>query len=310
MKFPVPVPVQELAAQYGAQLFGNTGFLATGINEIHKVEPGDIAFVDAEKYYNKCLNSAASVIIIDKRVDVPSGKAILVHPNPFEVYNSIVKSYRPFNPLQQLISDTAEIDPTAILEPNVVIGDHVKIGKHTYIQSNVVIRAHTIIGDHVVIQSGTIIGTDAFYFKKHKDRYEKFCSGGRVIIENHVDIGAGCTINKGVSGDTIIGEGSILDCQVHIGHGVVLGKRCLLAAQVGIGGKTIIGDDAVLYGQVGVAQNLKIGAKAVISAKSGVSKDLEGGKSYIGYPANESMTKYREWAALRHLPEFLKNFYK
>lgn len=310
MKFPEPLSVKELAKEYGADLFGNESLMATGINEIHKVEEGDIVFVDAPKYYAKCLNSAATVIIIDKKVDFPKGKAIMVCENPFDVYNRIVKSYRPFNPLQSPISGAAQIDPTAIIEPNVVIGDNVKIGKHTYIQSNVVIRDHTIIGDHVVIQSGTIIGTDAFYFKKHPDRYEKFCSGGRVIIEDHVDIGAGCTINKGVSGDTIIGEGSILDCQVHIGHGVVLGKRCLLAAQVGIGGKTVVGDDVVMYGQVGIAQNVKIGDKAMISAKSGVSKDLEGGKSYIGYPANESMTKYREWAALRHLPDFLKNYYQ
>lgn len=310
MKFPEPVSVKELAAKYGAQVFGDESFFATGINEIHKVEPGDIVFVDAEKYYNKCLNSAASVIIIDKKVDFPAGKTIMVCEKPFDIYNSIVKSYRPFNPLNSLISPTAEIDPTAVIEPNVVIGDHVKIGKHSYIQSNVTIRDYSIIGDHVVIQSGAIIGTDAFYFKKHKEGFEKFCSGGRVIIEGHVDIGAGCTINKGVSGDTIIGEGSILDCQVHIGHGVVLGKRCMVAAQVGIAGKTVVGNDVVLFGQVGIAQNLTIGDKVVVGAKSGVSKDLESGRNYMGYPAVESMTKYREWAALRHLPDFLKNFYQ
>lgn len=130
-----------------------------------------------------------------------------------------------------------------------------------------------------------------------------------MVIEDHVEIGAGCTINKGVSGDTVIGEGTKLDCQVHVGHGAVIGKNCLIAGQVGIGGKTTIEDDVVLYGQVGVVQAVRIGKGAIVSAGAGVSKDLEGGKTYFGSPAEESGVRYRELAALRHLPEFLKDFY-
>ena len=122
-----------------------------------------------------------------------------------------------------------------------------------------------------------------------------------MIIEDRVDIGAACTISKGVSGDTIIGEGSKLDCQVHIGHGVIVGKNCLFAAQVGIGGKTVIEDNVTLYGQVGVAQSIRIGAKAIVLAKSGVSKTLEGGKTYFGAPAIEARQYYREMAAVRML---------
>ena len=150
-------------------------------------------------------------------------------------------------------------------------------------------------------QAGTVIGTDAFYFKRHPDRYDKWHTCGRVIIEDHVDIGAGCTINRGVSGDTVIGAGSKLDCLIHIGHGAVLGKRCLLAGQVGVGGKAILEDGVVLYGQVGVAHGVRIGAGAVVSAKSGVSKDLEGGKTYFGAPAEEIRVKQREMATLRML---------
>jgi len=122
-----------------------------------------------------------------------------------------------------------------------------------------------------------------------------------VIIEDNVDIGAGCTINKGVSGDTTIGAGTKIDCQVHIGHDARIGKNCLIAAQAGISGNTVLGDEVVVYGQVGIAQNLKIGAKAVILAKSGVSKDLEGGKTYFGYPAQEAREAYKELATLRQL---------
>lgn len=122
-----------------------------------------------------------------------------------------------------------------------------------------------------------------------------------MILENDVEIGAGCTINRGVSGETIIGAGSKLDCQIHVGHGVVIGKNCLIAAQTGIAGKTIIGSNCTIYGQVGIAQNLKIGDNVVLLAKSGASKDLESNKTYYGTPAGEAREKFKEIAAIRML---------
>jgi len=310
MKFPAPIPVKDIAKRFGAKLIGDDSLQVTGINEIHKVVPGDIMFVDHPKYYTKSIHSAASVIIIDQEAECPNGKALLVIDNPFEVYDKLVREHRPFQPLSAAISDSALIHPSAILEPNVVIGPHVRIGKNCYIQANVTIAEHTIIGDYVTIQSGCAIGTDAFYFQHNKDGFKKWRSGGRVVIEDHVEIGACCTINKGASGDTVIGEGTKFDCQIHIGHGAVVGKRCMFAAQVGIGGKTIIEDDVKLYGQVGVAQNLHIGKGTIVLAKSGVSKNLKGGKTYFGSPAAEVKTKYKELAALRQLPNFLKTYFR
>lgn len=310
MDFPSPISVKDIAQKVNATIIGTETLMAKGINEIHQVRPGDITFVDVEKYYKKALNSDASVILINQKTKCPKGKALLVCDDPFQAYNGLVLEYRPFEPLRQNISDTAEIDPSTIIEPGAMIGHHVKIGKNGYIQANAIIAEHTIIGDNVTVQSGAIVGTDAFYFKKTDAAYTRWRSGGRVILENNVEIGAGCTINKGVSDDTVIGAGTKFDCQVHIGHDVVVGKNCLFAAQVGIGGNTTVGDEVVMYGQVGIAQNLKIGDKAIILAKSGVSKDLEGGKVYFGYPAGEARTTYRELAALRHLPEFFKEYYK
>ncbi len=310
MKFPKPIPVKEIAERIDAQIIGDEKVLATGINEIHQVQEGDITFVDVKKYFDKSLNSKASIIILNEKTKCPPGKTLLLCDHPFEAYNSLVLEFRPLRPLTTNISPDARIADTAIIEPNVIIGPDVSIGEHCHIQANVTIAEHTIIKDHVTIQSGSVIGTDAFYFKKTDAGYQKWRSGGRVIIEDHVDIGAGCTINKGVSGDTIIGEGTKIDGQVHIGHDVVIGKRCLLAAQVGVSGNTVLGDDVVLYGQVGIAQNLKIGDKVIVSAKSGVSKDLEEGKVYFGYPATEARSKFKELAALRHLPEFFANYYK
>ena len=310
MKFPHPIPVKEIAEKINAKIIGDKTLVATGINEIHKVEKGDIIFVDLKKYFEKSLKSAASIIILNEKTKCPKGKALLVCDNPFEAYNGLVKEYRPFQPLTSNISESAEIDPSTILEPNVVVGHQVKIGKNCYIQANVTILDHTIIGDNVIIQSGTILGSDAFYYKKQKFGYEKFRSGGRVVVEDDVEIGSCCTICRGVSGDTVIGAGSKLDGQVHLGHGVVIGKNCMIAAQVGIGGKAIIGDWVTIYGQAGIAQRVKIGDKAIISAKAGVSKDLEGGKLYFGIPAAEARTTYRELAALRHLPEFFEKYYE
>ncbi len=306
MKFPKPIPVLEIARKTGATLLGDESLLATGINEIHKVVPGDITFVDNRKYFRKSLESAASIIFLNEKTECPPGKALLLCDNPFEAYDSLVREHRPFRPLSASISESASIHPSSVVEPGAVIGHQVVIGRNCYIQANAYIGDHTHIGNHVIIQAGAIIGTDAFYFQKNEDGFKKWRSGGRVVIEDHVDIGAGCTINKGVSGDTVIGEGSKLDCQVHVGHGAVIGKHCLLAGQVGVGGKAILEDNVVLYGQVGVAARVRIGKGAMVSAKSGVSKDLEGGKAYFGIPAEEIRVRQRELAALRQLPGFLK----
>ncbi len=307
MKFSKPIPITQIAKKIGATIIGDESLEATGINEIHKVETGDIMFVDLKKYFQKSLDSAASIIILNEPTDCPEGKALLVCDQPFEAYNSLVLEHRPFRPLSAMISDSAIIHPSAIIEPNVVIGPQVRIGQGTYIQANVTIGEYCIIGDQVTIQSGTVIGGDAFYFKRYEDHYKKWRSGGRVVIEDKVEIGPNCSISRGVSGDTVIGEGSQLDGLIHIGHGAVIGKHCLLAAQVGIGGKTVLEDEVVCYGQVGISQNIRIGRKAIIAAQSGVSKSLEGGKIYFGSPAEELRQHHRKFAALRKLPDFFKN---
>ncbi len=306
MKFSQPIPIRKIALKIGAAIIGDDTLIATGINEIHKVEPGDIMFVDNRKYFKKALGSAATIIILNERTECPAGKALLLCENPFEAYDSLVRAYRPSSPLSEKVSDSALIHPSSIIEPGVIIGQQVVIGKNCHIQANAYIGNFTHIGDKVLIQAGAIIGTEAFYFQKDPEGYKKWHTGGRVIIGNDVSIGAGCTINRGVSGDTVIGEGTKIDCQVHIGHGAVIGKHCLIAGQTGIGGKAVLEDWVVLYGQVGVAARVRIGERAVVSAKSGVSKDLEGGKAYFGIPAEEIRVRQRELAALRKLPDFFK----
>ncbi|MBK8655149.1 MAG: UDP-3-O-(3-hydroxymyristoyl)glucosamine N-acyltransferase [Haliscomenobacter sp.] len=305
MNFPHPIPVREIADMIQAEIIGDAGVLATGINEIHNVRPGDITFVDVKKYFDKSLTSAASIVLLNERVEAPEGKTLLLCEKPFDAYNRIVLQFRPYEPLIQAIHPTAQIHPSAIIEPNVVIGPHVVIGKDCRIHANTTILEHTILGDRVAIHSGTVIGTEAFYYKRTPEGYTKWRSGGRVVIEDDVEIGSCCTINKGVSADTIIGAGTKFDCHIHIGHDVVIGKRCLFAAQTGVGGNTVIGDDVVLYGQVGIIQNLKIGNKVVVLAQSGVNKDVEDGKVLFGSPAAEARTAYKELAAVKQLPDLI-----
>ena len=307
MKFPQPIPVREIARRFNLQIIGNADLEATGINEIHKVEPGDITFSDVKKYFKKSLQSAATIILLNEEAECPEGKVLLIGDNPFEVYNRLVMEHRPIQALSASIHESALIHPSAILEPNVVIGPHVRIGKYSHIMANSVICEHSIIGDHVTIQPGSVIGSDAFYYKRGPEGHLKWRSGGRVIIEDHVEVGALNTINKGVSGDTIIGEGSKFDCQVHIGHGVVIGKHCLIAAQVAIGGKSSLGDRVVLYGQVGITHDVHIGPDATILAKSVVTQSIEGGKTYNGIPVVEATLRNRQIIALRKLPEFMRN---
>ncbi len=305
MRFPSPVPVQWIADLIQAKITGNSNGQATGINELHKVETGDLVFVDHPKYYDKCINSNASFIIINKEVEVPSGKALLLVENPFEAYCKIVNHFRPFEPSNKNISDSAVIGEGSFVYPNAFVGHHVTIGKNTVIHPNVTIMDHCIIGDHVVIQAGTVIGSDAFYYNSKKDRavwYKKMPSCGRVIIEDEVEIGAGCTIDRGVSHDTIIGKGTKMDNMIHIGHDTVIGKNCLIAAQVGIAGVVTLEDGVTLWGQVGVSKTLTIGSNAVILAQSGVGKDTEGNRSYFGSPIEDAREKMKELVWVKRIP--------
>lgn len=305
MQFSSAIDPAWIANFIHAQLISNTTKWATGINEIHKVVEGDISFVDFEKYYDKCLASAASFVIINKEVPCPPNKALFICDDPFAAYVKLVKHFRPFIPSDKLISDSALIGENSIIMPGSFIGNHVSIGNNCLIHPNVTIYDYTEIGDNVIIHAGTVIGADAFYFKRRKERasqYDKLESCGRVIIHNNVEIGAGCTIDKGVSGDTIIGLGTKLDNQVHIGHGTVIGQNCLFAAQVGIAGKAHIEDEVILWGQVGVNKDLTIGKGAIVYAQSGVPSSIQGGKVYFGSPVDEAKIKMKEMAVAKHLP--------
>lgn len=301
-----PKTLQELAKFLGCKFVGDPNHKITGINEIHKVVPGDLVFVDFEKYYKKAINSAATTILIDKEVECPEGKGLLVSDKPFDDFNKLTKHFRPDAPNTGHMRFT-EIDPSSWISPNASIGDFVSIGKNCKIHPGAVIQSYTIIGDNVIIGPNSVIGHYAFYYKKKPDGFEQMHSCGRTIIEDHVEIGALCTIDKGVSGDTIIGRGTKLDNQVHIGHDTVIGENCLFAAHVGVAGCVTIKNRVTCWGQVGIASDVVIDDGVTILAQSGVNKNLEAGKTYFGSPAADSRVKFREMAAIKKLPEILES---
>jgi len=304
MKIFPHITLKEVASFMGAEFIGKPDLIISGINEIHKVENGDLTYVDHPKYYNKALNSKATTIIINKKVDCPVGKALLFTDKPFDAYIKLVKHYRPFEKSEHPISTKAIIGINTIIQPGAFIGNNVSIGNNCIIHSNVSIYDHCIIGNNVIIGANSVIGGDAYYFKKQADgHYDKMESCGRVVIEDDVEIGCLCTVDKGVSADTIIGKGTKFDNHVQIGHDTVIGKNCLIGNQVMIAGVTTVEDDVVLWAGVAIQKDLTIGKGAVLLALSAVDKDVPPYKTYFGVPAEEKTKKWREMVLLKKLPE-------
>lgn len=310
MKFPRIHSLKEIAEIIGSGFVGEETFPVLGMNEIHVVEEGDIVFVDHPKYYDKALQSRATVVLINKEVECPEGKALLVSDDPFRDFNKLTKHFKPFKRSNNHISETAEIGEGTIIQPGAFIGNHVKIGKNCVIHPNVTIYDGCVIGDNVTIHANTVLGADAFYYKNRPEGFDKLLSGGTVIIESNVDIGASCTIDKGVTAATTIKEGSKLDNQIQVGHDTIIGKKCLIASHTGIAGCVVIEDEVTLWGQVGITSGATIGKKAVILAQSGVSKSLEGGKTYFGSPAEEAREKLKQMASVKMIPEILQKLKK
>ncbi len=305
MRFPAPLPLSEVAALTGAKMIGDPSFPVNGINEIHMVTHGDLTFVDHPKYYQKALHSAATTILINKEVECPPGKALLIHERPFDAYVLLARRFMPFEKAVGAISPSASIGEGTIIQPGAFIGNHVQIGKNCLIHANVSVYDHTIIGDDCIIHSGAVLGADAFYFQRRPEGWKKLESCGRVVIGHRVEIGAATTIDKGVSGDTVIGDGTKLDNHVQIGHDTQIGLNCLIGAHCAIAGVTRLEDDVILWARVSVNKDLVIGKKAVVLAMSGVDKSLEGGRTYWGVPADDPRKKWKEIAAVKQLPALI-----
>jgi UDP-3-O-[3-hydroxymyristoyl] glucosamine N-acyltransferase len=306
MKLFPPQTLSQIAAIIECEYDGRPDFEITGINEIHKVVSGDLVFVDHPKYYDKALNSAATVVLINKKVPCPEGKALIFSDDPCRDFNRLTRHFSPWEMPQTQKGNDVCVGSDSVIHPSVVMGSRVRIGDRCVIYPGVVIYNDVNIGNDCIIHANTVIGSEAFYYKSRPEGREKMHTCGSVEIGDRVEIGAGCTIDRGLTGDTRIGAGTKIDNHVHVGHDTVIGSNCLFAAQVGIAGCVVIEDNVILWGQVGVPSDLVLGKGAIVLGQSGLSKDLEPGKTYFGSPAEEARHKYRELALIRKLPDIVE----
>ena len=306
MDFQNSITLGEIAKLIDGKVIGDSNAIVIGLNEIHVVRNGDITFVDHPKYYKKVLESDASFVIINKEVDAPDGKSLIIHDAPMDAFNKLINHSNPFLSSEKMISDSAQVGDGTVIQPGVFIGNNVKIGGNCIIHANVSIYDGCEIGDNVIIHSNSVLGGDAYYFQKRNEDYVKFLSAGKVVIESDVEIGASCSIDKGVTGNTIIGRGTKLDNQCQVGHDTVIGKHCLIGAFGAIAGVTTIEDEVVIWARVAINKDIVIGKKAVILATSAVDKSVEGGKVYMGSPVMEVRQYWKHLASLRKIPELIR----
>jgi len=323
------VTLKDLAALTGGQAIGNPELEITGVSEIQNGSPTTITFLSNSKYIKYVTETDASAIIVADESQL-SGKDGIVVLNPQLAFSKILSHF--YSPPEKekgihptsMISDKASlgkninIGPYSVIEGNVTIGDNTTIGSHVIIGSgstvgsfcelhnNIHIYHECSVGNDCVVFSGTVIGSDGYGYVESEGIHHKIPQTAGVKIGNGVDLGACCTIDRGTISDTVIGDGTKLDNQVHIAHNVKIGKGCLLAAQVGIAGSVEIKDFCILAGHTGVVPHVKIGSKAIFAVKSGVTKSLPGGTVYAGMPAREIREQNKKDAILVEI-ESIKN---
>jgi UDP-3-O-[3-hydroxymyristoyl] glucosamine N-acyltransferase len=315
MKFENPQQLREIAKLINAEIVGDETISVTGLNDINRADPGEIIYADNEKYLTQALSGKASVIIVPKTLQHnnsnPLDKTLLLTENAHAAINQIAAamfSHLDSTPLigvhqTALIASTATIAEDCSIGAYCIIGDNVSIGSGTILSSHVVIEencrigtgcrigSHTTIyrrcslGNNIILEGGCHIGANPFYLYKDGEDQRRGNAFGFVDLESDVEMGAGCTVDRGITGNTIIGVGSKFDNQVHIGHDVHIGRRVVVAAQAGIAGYVQIGDDVVIRGQVGIMQHVIVGKGAELLGKSGVDQDVADNQTVFGIPA-------------------------
>lgn len=306
-----PKTLQQIADLAGCEISSTSkaNYIVEDVASLDKAGPKDISFLDNVKYKQQFTQTQAGAVIVahDLKDLAPDECHVLLSSNPYKSYALTAQSFYPIEkPDDTRINPAAIVDPSAqigkgsIIEAGAVIGPGVRIGVGCKIGANAVI-SHAIIGDYVNIYRGAMIGQDGFGFAIDPAGFVKVPQLGRVIIEDHVEIGANTTIDRGAGPDTIIGQGTWIDNLVQIGHNVQIGRGCVIVSQVGISGSTKIGDFVMIGGQVGIAGHLHIGSGVKIAAQSGVMRDIPTGEEHMGSPAIPIKQQMRQIATLNKL---------
>jgi len=321
-----PFTAGELSALSGASLKGDSMLIIDNVTSLDQAQSSHVSFLDNRRYIDDFEKSQAGLCLIhpDLVDRAPKGMSLLITETPYMAYAKIARAFYPAQMTPSRISEHAHIDTSsrigegvcieagAHISENVIIGDRtwikhnaviskgVKIGNDCIISSNVTL-SHSNIGNSVIIHPGCQIGQDGFGFASGPEGHVRIPQLGRVIIHDHVNIGANTAIDRGAGPDTLIGAGTQIDNLVQIGHNVQIGMGCVLVSQCGISGSTKIGNYVVIAGKAGISGHVNIGDGVTIAAKAGVMNDIAAGLTVGGFPAIPQKAWLRQISAVRKL---------
>lgn len=303
--------LDELAAIIDAQVEGDPATEIRSAATLEEAEPGQIAFLANPKYLKQLESTRAAAVIVSPKIS-SAHVALLKTADPYYGFaRAVVALHGHRQHPHQGIHPKAHVDPTAslgsgtIVYPGVFIGPRARIGSDCILYPNVAIYDDTIIGDRVIIHAGSVIGQDGFGFATNKGVHHKIPQVGNVIVQDDVEVGSNCAIERAAMGSTIIGKGTKIDNLVVIGHGTRIGPHGLLVAQTGIAGSATIGHHVTMGGQVGIAGHLRIGDNVTIAAKAGVMNDVEDQTILMGIPAMPVAQARRVYIGFMQLPELM-----
>jgi UDP-3-O-[3-hydroxymyristoyl] glucosamine N-acyltransferase len=323
--------LRSIACIVGGKVTGDDSVIVSGVNTLEKAGPSDLSFLADRRYLGAMRKSRAGAIICPDDIDSP-GKTLLHVPNPHLAFGKAVELFHPewggegggIHPTAILgegvgLGDKVTIGPYAVIGegsrladgvsvgPLVSIGSDVEIGKDTKIGPLVTVYHGVRIGMRCLVQAGVVLGSDGFSFAKDEEgHHHKIPQIGGLVIEDDVEIGSNCTIDRGGLDDTYIARGTKFDNLVHIAHNVKIGEDSLLVAQVGISGSTRVGKGVTLAGQAGIVGHIEIGDGAVIGAQAGVIKSVKEGEVVSGYPARPHRQALKSQALLIKLPVLIE----
>jgi UDP-3-O-[3-hydroxymyristoyl] glucosamine N-acyltransferase len=301
----------ELAEKIGAEIVGDANVQIESCATLEQAKTGQLSFLSNAKYAKQLETTNASAVVVSKNV-TSNRVALLRASDPYYAFTqAVVLLHGHRRHPHAGIHAKANVDPTATIGENTVIypgcyvGPRAKVGSHCILYANVVVYDDCVLGDRVTIHANTTIGQDGFGYATHKGIHHKIPQVGNVIIEDDVEIGSNCAIERATLGSTIIGKGTKFCDLIAIGHGTKVGEHCLFVAQVGLAGSVTTGHHVTMGGQVGVAGHLKIGNNIMVAAQSGVMDDLEDQKIYLGSPAMPASQARRVYTIFQQLPELV-----
>ncbi|MBA7620779.1 UDP-3-O-acylglucosamine N-acyltransferase [subsurface metagenome] len=324
----------ELAEYIGGRVYGNPDVVIRSASTLGRAGEGDISFLANSKYEKQLRTTKASAVIVGKEI-LSTPAPLLIAEDPYYAFMQIMVLLHGHRKHKKVgisprasisdsakigadchihdfvtISDDTKVGDGCIIYSGAYIGQSVQVGNDCIIYPNVTIYDGCKIGNRVIINANSTIGEDGFGYASYKGVHHKIPQIGTVIIEDDVEIGACCGIERGTLGDTFIGEGSKLGDLVTVGHGTKIGAHCLLVAQVGISGSTTLGHHCIVGGQAGIVGHINIGNNVIIAAQAGVINNIPNGKVVLGAPAIEANRAKRAYSMIQHLPEMRQNIRK